>query len=134
MLPVIRGKVSSTSSKRDSKRTTCDDHRETFLLNTTYCAPKGSWETRGSNGRRNLKKAGNIKQYRILSNSNPLAVTKPVPRGGMIGMAFRSMSACAMLYRVSGFQGLFSHNAKSPAGRSESQTYCTAPSLSLRGM
>src|SRR5215207_2358106 len=120
MLPIIRGKVSSTSSKSDSKRTTCDDHCTTFRLKITYWAPKGSWETTGSNDLRDFKKAGNIKQYLILSNSNPLAVTSLVPCRAMIGIAFWSISACAMLYLVSGFQGLFSHNAKSPLGRSES--------------
>src|SRR5690349_10073724 len=133
MLLIIGWEVSSTSPKRDAQGTTCYDHFTPFRLKTTYWAPRGSWETRGSNGLRNLKKAGNIKQYRILSNSNPFVITSVVPCGGLIGMAFRSISAWAMLYLVSGFQGLFSHNAKRPPGRSESRTYCTALPLSERG-
>src|SRR5690349_7663366 len=60
MLPVIGGEVCSASSKGDSKRTTCYDHLITFRPKTTYCAPRGSWATRVSNGLKNFKKAGKI--------------------------------------------------------------------------
>ena len=116
MLTVIGRKVSSASSKCDSKRTTCYYHFTTFRPKTTYWAPMGIWETRFSNGRRNFKKAGKIKRYRSFSNSNPLAMTSLFPCGGLIGIAFRSISACVMLYFAIGFQGLFSHNAKKPPG------------------
>jgi hypothetical protein len=54
--------------------------------------------------------------------------------GGVIVMASLSKLTRLMMYRVPGFQGLFSQNAKIPPGSSELKTSRSAPGRSAGGM
>src|SRR5262245_47748647 len=102
-----------------------------FSQRIWYCAPSGHRDSRDSCRRRNRSSRGKTNKKSVCTMLNRPSLSSRRAWGAVSMTASRSNSSRAITYRVPGFQGLFSQNAKSPPGRRERSTTPTALSRSV---